>query len=325
VTIASFNRFSALIVVASLGAGCAAAPVTEDAELSADRQAFVDSINGMPTINGLTTNNGLKTVNGLTTKNGLKTVNGLMTINGLRTMNGLATINGLSVDCTGRTAGVDCTGTPDGLLSADTGLMSSDDGITTAKYLVRCALPKGQSLRIQDYTGGLVTLSGEIGFAPEWATGQCDATCQEQVSACLMALTNGKGEHVEVELSSPDSAVGAGHSYPYQEAVFFGNVFADSPKTNFCVGKDFSGVVIPILGITLGEVMARACAGYYSAFGTNSTCPFADSGTCNAAFLDLFGTTGKCTFSNGAATACAPKGSTTKSWKNPVTTYRKTK
>ncbi|MFM2417684.1 MAG: hypothetical protein RL385_2407, partial [Pseudomonadota bacterium] len=158
-TIASSSRFSALIIAASMGVGCAAAPVTEDAELNAERQEFVASINGMKTINGLTTKNGLKTVNGLTTKNGLKTINGLMTINGLKTMNGLATINGLSVDCADRTAGVDCTGTPDGLLSADTGLMSSDDGIITAKYLVRCALPKGQSLRIQDYTGGLVTLT----------------------------------------------------------------------------------------------------------------------------------------------------------------------
>src|SRR4051812_11415056 len=137
-TMSTWKQKLALTALTSLPmmVGCAAAE-EDDPELNAQREAAVASINGLRTINGLTTSNGLRTINGLSTKNGLRTINGLTTVNGLRTMNGLRTVNGLDVDCTSKTAGDDCTGQPDGLLSASTGMMSDDDGIMTAKYLVR--------------------------------------------------------------------------------------------------------------------------------------------------------------------------------------------
>jgi len=301
----------------SLAYGCANSDETEDTALSAERQAYVDTVNGLRTINGLTSVNGLRTINGLRTNNGLRTINGLTTINGLRTMNGLKTMNGLSVDCLGKTLGVDCTGEPDGILSAATGMMSSDDGIATAKYMVRCALPASQGVRIKDYTGGLVTLTGELGFTPEWAEGQCDTTCQEQISACLMAFTNGTGEHIAIEMSAEDSAVGGSHTYRYQEAAFYGNVFNDNPQAYYCAGADFAGFSLVGL-ITLGNLEQRACSGY-------SNCPYKNAGACNYSGLDLLGLNSrKCNFSNSAATLCAGSG-TSKTWTNPVTTYRLTK
>jgi hypothetical protein len=321
-----FPRTASFAVITVLGLGCAAHDSDlEDPELNAERQAFVNAINGLRTINGLSTRNGLKSINGLSTRNGLRVMNGLTSINGLRTMNGLRTFNGLSVDCSDKELGVECTGTPDGLLSATTGMMRSDDGINTAKYVVRCALPKGDSVRVKDYTGALVTLDGEIGLAPEWGDGDCNGTCQEQVSACLMALTNGSGKHVNVELASLDGAIGGGHTYRYQEAVFYGNLFLDTPAANFCVGKDYAGTTVLLAGLTLGSVQVRACEAYYSLFGRGN-CPYVDTGSCNRQLLDLFGmSSNKCSFSGDTASACAAKGSSSKVWKNPITTYMPTR
>jgi len=313
-----WSRNTALAALTGLifSAGCAAGS-EEDPVLNSSRQSIVDSINGLRTINGLTTINGLRTINGLTTINGLKTINGLTTINGLRTINGLKTINGLSVDCTGLTAGVDCTGEPDGLMSASTGLMSTDDGIITAKYLVRCALPNTASLRIKDYTGGLVSLAGEAGLAPEWADGQCSTACEEKVSACLMALTNGHVDHVAVELSAPFT-LGSGHSsaYKYQEAVFYGNVFSSPPKGNFSVGSDYAG--LNLLGLSIGVVDDRLCSSWDQ---QTNQCPYSHVGDANFQLLDPLGlTSNKCTMSGGSATKCRDKSGTT--WNYPITTYR---
>ncbi|MDB4989697.1 MAG: hypothetical protein JWN04_4875 [Myxococcaceae bacterium] len=299
--------------------GCAA-DSADQVELSAKRQAEVDAINGLKAINGLSTKNGLKAINGLSTRNGLKTINGLDTVNGLRTFNGLKTINGLDVDCTGKTEGVDCSGEPDGLLSAGTGMMATDDGIMTAKYLVRCALPAGQSITIKDYTGALINLPGEIGFAPEWQDGQCDGPCQEKISACLMSLTNSAGNHISVDLSAPFT-VGTGHdsAYKYQEAAFFGNLFLNPPQSAFAVGKDYAGFNFGGV-ISVGAVANRLCAAIVALLGPNA-CPYQPAGDMNFEISDPFGiSSNKCSVSNGAATKCKDKSG--KTWNYPITTYR---
>lgn len=311
------------MVVALSGAlfasACANTAVEDDPELNASRQELVKAMNGLRAINGLSTRNGLKAINGLSTKNGLKAYNGLMTVNGLTTRNGLRVYNGLDVDCTDEVAGSTCTGEPDGLLSASTGMMSDDDGINTAKYVVRCALPAGDSIRVKDYTGGLVELDGEIGFAPEWKTGDCNSACQEKVSACLLSLTNSLGNHVSVELAAPFT-VGTSHTYPYQEAVFFGNLFLDTPAADYAVGKDFAGLAL--IG-SLFEVANRACAAYETLLGTGN-CPVLDVGKANRDLLDLFGlTSGRCSMSSGTARSCKDKSG--KSWGYPITTYRLSK
>jgi hypothetical protein len=328
------SRFPATLLAASLSffGACAAETIGEDdPELNATRQAAVAAMNGMRTINGLRTKNGLVAINGLSTKNGLKTINGMRTLNGLRTFNGMRALNGLDIDCSGKTAGVDCTGEPDGLLSDATGMMASDDGINTAKYLVRCALPQNDSIRIKDYTGGLVKLDGELGLAPQWKDGQCDTTCQERVSACLMALTNGDGISVEVELAAP-FVLGTSHSFKYQEASFYGNLFLDEPKAYYCVGKDYAQN-----GLHIKLLEERSCTGYNEKDGS---CPYQRIGFCNNAIsLSLSDNTltgdRKCSFSGHTAKSCKDSSgglfgglsllSSGKSWSNPITTFRRTK
>ncbi|MEY4512834.1 MAG: hypothetical protein RLZZ450_4956 [Pseudomonadota bacterium] len=315
----------------TLFTGCAAESISEDdPALNQIRQEAVASSNGLRAINGLRSINGLISANGLTTTNGLRTRNGLRTLNGLRTINGLRTRNGLDTDCTGKTAGVDCTGEPDGLLDNSTGLMSSEDGVTAASYLIRCALPASDSLRIKDFTGGLVVLSGELGLAPSWKDGECDGTCQERISACLMAFTNGDGEHVNIEMAAP-FVLGTSHSYRYQEASFYGNIFVDPPQAFYCVGKDFAEN-----GLKITLLEERSCTGYNERDGK---CPYKRVGYCESAFsLSLSDNTlrgdKKCTYAVGSDTAKSCKDSSGnvlsllssgKTWANPITTFRQSK
>ncbi|MFM2417091.1 MAG: hypothetical protein RL385_1814 [Pseudomonadota bacterium] len=309
-----------------LGTSACADASLDEAQSSADealvqaRQDYVDSINGLKTINGLKSINGLKTINGLSTTNGLATINGLKTMNGLATKNGLKTINGLSVDCAGRTLGTTCTGSPDGLFSASTGLLSNDDAIVTAKYLVRCALPAGASLRVKDYTGALVTLSGEIGVAAEWKEAACSTACEEKVTACLMALTNGKGEHVPLELSAPFTPLGTATSgrFPYQEAAFYGNVFVDPPQAFYCIGDDYALVSSK----SIEHLAVRACDGYNDKFGL---CPYKQTGLCNSAasstyegvYMDYM-----CYDTGDTLRKCRDVDGGARKWLYPITTHR---
>jgi hypothetical protein len=209
-------------------------------------------------------------------------------VNGLAVVNGL-TVSGasyyakdgalvdpnasLSVSCsTEQIPGKDCWGYAQGMLNPQTGMLSSDGGIATAKYMIRCALPASRSLGLVDYTGNVIRLSGEIGFAPEWENGSCDTTCQEKVSACLMALTNASGQHVNLELSAP-FVVGTGHSSSrcMNEAMFYGNLFTSPPNGFYALGTDADGVISN--GGGSWDVGKIRCDGW----GTGQ-CPYTNSG-----------------------------------------------
>jgi len=203
--------------------------------------------------------------------------------------------------------------------------MSTDDGIATAKYVVRCALAAGDSIRIKDYTGGVVTLAGELGLAPGWKDGQCDGPCQEKMSACLMALTNGDGDHVDVELAA-QYTLGASHSYAYQEAAFYGNIFQDPPQAFYCVGKDYGNALISV-----NLLEERSCSGYNDQ--TGGECPYKRVGFCNAILtinpfnLGSLLESNMCDFGflfskTDAAKNCKKSG---KPWAYPITTFRKVK
>jgi len=475
-----------LVVAAT---GCA--PVDEDGfhedtsvDLDQQRQDVMASVNGLRTVNGLTTNNGLRTVNGLSTTNGLRTVNGITTVNGLRTVNGLTTTNGLrtvngltttnglrtvnglvtvdgvtytraharklgltaaentdvtvscdagetitgiafasygtaggtspdftlgtchaanSVDvvsslCVGQSSctipatnatfgdpcsgtvktlkvapicsspgvvvneaaelpvdcgasgvpGKDCWGYSEGILNPITGMMASDQGITTAKYMIRCALPAGQSVNVVDYTGSVIHLSGELGLAPTWKDGQCDTVCQENISACMMALTNASGEHIPVELSSTKNALGGGKTYPYQEGAFFGNLFAEPPQAFFCKGTSQQNIATMWYSWADDMFTARMCTGYAS-----GQCPYKGVGDCTAmpwspqactkasdgTYTSCKGTVTEtkevckqvkvnpsCWWNCATTTVCGPETSSyEKTFQYPITTYLKSK
>ena len=126
----------------------------------------------------------------------------------------------------------------------------------------------GQAITAKDSTGTSYSFAGAIGAAPEWETGTCDTTCQERMSACLLAHVNTSGVHIPIWLDS-EGAIGWGQntSYPYQEGSFFGNVFVNPPKGYFCNGKDFDSGTVP------GRLGAgQSNAPYYDPFGTPGPC-----------------------------------------------------
>ena len=213
----------------------------------------------------LATQNGLAMLNGLSLTNGLSG-NGLSG-NGL-SGNGLSG-NGLLMDALTSTTAFSSTST----------LMSSTSGRSLVSYIVKCALPANHNVTKKDSGGTSYTFAGLIGTAPEWETGTCGTTCQERMSACLLAHVNTSGVHIPIWLDS-EGAIGWGTStdYPYQEGSFFGNVFVSPPVAQYCNGKDFDSAAVP------GRLGANANAPYTNPFGGNSLC----SAHCTAHSTDGF-------------------------------------
>jgi hypothetical protein len=172
---------------------------------------------------------GLKFMNGLKLMNGLKFMNGLQLSDGTSLASGLAVGTGLNPASALTTeAG----------LSTTTGLFKTAAGQQLLQYVVECALPAGQSI-----TKGTKTFSGAIGVGAAWKTGACDTTCQQQVSACLLARTNEIGTNVLIDMRSSITQIGTGSSgasYTIQEGAFFGNLFSNPPKAFACKGVDGS-------------------------------------------------------------------------------------
>lgn len=171
---------------------------------------------------------------------------------------------------------------PDGALLADA------FGIEIAGYLVECALPANQSLtKVRD--GQTIVLPGALGLAPQWQNGACDQSCQEWVSACMLARTNVSGDSIGLWLSAAHPAIGLGRSgsHPLYEATFYGNLFQDPAARYLCRGIDASS------GSALGEYLEdRTCGGV-----PPEECGFTDWGPCIS--------TARCIFMSGHATACA--------------------
>ena len=204
------------------------------------------------------------------TEDALSTTNGLNMINGLNMTNGLSG-NGLSgngLSGNGLSGnGLLMNPLKTGILPSGT-FMNSTDGRTTMGYIVRCALASGKTITAKDSGGTSYSFPGAIGVAPEWETGSCGTTCQERMSACLLAHVNTSGVHIPIWLDS-ESAIGWGQStsFPYQEGSFFGNIFVNPPKAYFCNGKDFGSATVP------GRLGAgQPNAPYLDPFGTPGLC-----------------------------------------------------
>ena len=186
-------------------------------ELSEDPATAVDQ-------DAISTENGLASINGLSSFNGLATSNGLSSFNGLATSNGLSSFNGL---------------------------MTTAPGRTTVSYLVKCALPAGHQITKQDQLGNWYTFQGSLGLGPTWENGGCDETCQQAVSACMMAHVNTTGVHIPLWVEGPMAALGWGSNdtFPLPEGTFFGNIFHPNSQgvvdAFFCNGKGFDYSIVP--------------------------------------------------------------------------------
>jgi hypothetical protein len=352
---------------AGAGAGCgpldsapnstdgeAADWLDEDGELGDLTQELVTingftSINGMTTENGFQTKNGLIALSGLTTTNGLTVLNGVTVINGLATRKGVTTFNGLYVDCTGKLP-EQCGGRPDGLLHPATGLLKKDatdaiPGLMTAQYLVRCTLAKGDLITVRDGNSVLNQLPGEIGVAPGWKTGTCDAVCQQKVSACMLALINQNGVHRKINLTSgwPENPFGTEHvDYPVMESTFFGNIFKTPVEAYVVSGNDHTRTVKKYADSGLKSrrsLQLRSCSAHYAdtypeflaEAGRCSVLNIGTSNTAAQAWPDLQNDptkVDKCSFAEGSPdtggtpSACSGPGTSERNYLYTVTSWR---
>ena len=161
--------------------------------------------------------------------------------------------------------------------------MTTDGGRKTIGYLVKCALRADDTLVKRDQNGTQYTFPGGMGLCPQWKYGgvATDRTCQNMVSACMMAHLNTSGVHVPMWMDSESPAIGWGVSptYPKQEGTFFGNIImtgnlsalampgVNAPAAYFCEGA----------GITAGVVAGRLTTGatnvpYKNPYGNNVKC-----------------------------------------------------
>lgn len=241
----SMKRAKKAVVVAMVTlVGCA--PIDESSygqdeqeDLASLEQDGRSAADGLTTINGLTSTTGLISANGLSTSNGLTSEGTQIYINGLNTATGLLSKDGTR-----------------GLLRWTGSTTTTENNYKLAQYVVRCALDSGDSLTMRRKTSATatasVTLSGQLGLAPKWKAGLCDAACQEKVSACVLAHGNSAGTGINVVFTAnwvnscasgtcvntlgKDKLSGFGK----HEAVFFGNIFQSPPSANIVAGYDWT-------------------------------------------------------------------------------------
>jgi hypothetical protein len=213
--------------------------------------------------------------------------NGFKRMNGLKRFNGVVSVSGFS---TAKLEGN----------TTYSGVARTSIGKDTVRYLVECALPTGDAVFI-----GPNRFYGSVGLAPEWKLNSCSTTCQEKVTACMLALTNGPGKTVEVELAG-SAPLGYGHGFSGQEATFFGNIFAATPRVYFCFGSSL--------------YTTRMCQDYEA--NAPNSCPYFEA---RGLFCENYGPNnskkGACTgWSNGTPTRCT--GADGKEYQHPITVYR---
>lgn len=128
-------------------------------------------------------------------------------------------------------------------------------GEAILRYIVECALDDGDSITVAKNGSNSKnkTLHGALGLAPEWKDGACDESCQQWVSACLLARTNESGDELEIFVEGDDPMLGFGTdpAFPMYEGAFFGNVFTDPVSKYACRGS--------AEGVTAAEQQGRFC------------------------------------------------------------------
>lgn len=123
---------------------------------------------------------------------------------------------------------------------ADPTLAATEAARHQLKYLVNCALPDSVVLvSVQGHER--FTFPGHLGLAPEWLKAPLNAIQERWVSACMLALTNYAGKHVDVSLhAKPGSAPFLAQTkeetraYSLLEGGFFGNLFSPHPVAYVC-------------------------------------------------------------------------------------------
>lgn len=196
-----------------------------------------------------------------------------MTPNGL-SANGLS-LNGLSLN------GLSANGLSSATFTSWFNSNPAEVSDMVMRYLVRCAVPAGQSRTwIHPATGQSYTWPGEMGLTPSWAGGRPSTEVEEQlITACLAAHVNKYGVSMVVSLLGRDAtgaslpiAAGELQAYKQQEATFYGNLFRNE---GVYVCKD------PHLKLDPKQSTLRACSLASQTTGGGAGCgPIVIWGTC---------------------------------------------
>lgn len=135
-------------------------------------------------------------------------------------------------------------------------------------YVARCALPEGS--RLTDEAHGL------FGLAPNWMDHVPTPDEQRWVSACLLALVNAFGKHVQVSLRGPHPSLSSTLSehekanFTVAEGAFFGNILGPTHQAYACSA----------ISADLAHARARVCT--IAASGSVSSCGFTIVGACES-------------------------------------------
>ena len=115
------------------------------------------------------------------------------------------------------------------------------------KYIVSCALPPTSQVSfVAD--GVSYSYPGQLGLAAPWggAGGTCNTTCQQWVSACVMARVDYLGAQVLISVRGDTPALAATRSeqntYTVREGTYFGNIFLANPQRYACVAPGRTGL-----------------------------------------------------------------------------------
>ncbi|WP_437314498.1 hypothetical protein [Sorangium sp. So ce385] len=164
---------------------------------------------------------------------------------------------------------------PSGAALSSTELIETPEGRELLTYVIRCALPEGESLS-GAHGGVTYTFPGAIGVAPDWRSEPLDPVGQRWVSACLLAHVNGYGIEVPISLRGEHAALGTTTTeraqYSAQEAAFYGNLFGSGPDHGMyaCAG---AAVEAQCGGNPSAEVPWRSC-------GASEGCALSFAGPC---------------------------------------------
>ncbi|WP_375745455.1 hypothetical protein NR800_11960 [Corallococcus interemptor] len=150
------------------------------------------------------------------------------------------------------------------------------------RYVVRCAVPQGQTRTFKDpQTNTVHTWTGLLGLAPGWAGGAPATEAEQQiVSACLAAHSNPFGVSVPISVlgrNGQGAAIPASDgelaAFGRPESCFFGNVFKGQGL--------YAGSQNPPLDAT--QSTTRACAVVDGSGMPRMTCaPLVYVGSCSS-------------------------------------------
>ncbi len=140
------------------------------------------------------------------------------------------------------------------LNGATTDLVDSDSGRALLSYVVRCALPTGNSATFPRAGAPALVYSGSLGFATAWKQNALSLTGRRLMTGCLMAHVNAFETQVPISIRNAivgDAALAEKLLYSAQELAAYGNYFAPASERELyvCFGKAVAQTLGPLGGL----------------------------------------------------------------------------